>query len=145
MRMARSRYDGSRYFSQVSAGSRTWPSASTTGALSGVVIAVSSSGGGYCSRANPFPLERRRNPFRHLAHAPGVLPSLVTGRSPKRAILRMWRRGTPCASGPPDLHRGTRGGRMKQVALLLLGTLTLLASLIAGPPAAGAASPDRLY
>src|ERR1051325_12230752 len=29
MRIARSRYDGSRYFTQVSAGSRTWPSAST--------------------------------------------------------------------------------------------------------------------
>ena len=38
MRMARSRYEGSRYFSQVSAGSRTWPSASTTGALTEVVM-----------------------------------------------------------------------------------------------------------
>src|SRR4029077_14454378 len=133
---------GSRYFCQVSAGSRTWPSASTTGALSSVVIAGSSSGGGYCSRANPFPLERRRNPLRHLAHAPGVLPSLVTGRSLKRAILRMWRRGTPCAPGPPDLHRWTRGERMKQVAVLLLGALTLFASLLAGPRAAGAASPE---
>jgi ABC-type multidrug transport system ATPase subunit len=33
MRMARSRYAGSRYFTQVSAGSRTWPSESTTGAV----------------------------------------------------------------------------------------------------------------
>src|SRR4030095_7801822 len=41
MRMARSRYAGSRYFSQVSAGSRTWPSESTTSALAEVVIAVS--------------------------------------------------------------------------------------------------------
>src|SRR5947207_54957 len=42
--MARSRYDGSRYFSQVSAGSRTWPSASTTGACTAVVIVSSSCG-----------------------------------------------------------------------------------------------------
>src|SRR5262245_27610434 len=42
MRMARSRYCGSRYFSQVSAGSSTWPSASTTGALLDVVMVVAS-------------------------------------------------------------------------------------------------------
>src|SRR5438552_19141191 len=41
MRIARSRYACSRYFSQVSAGSSTWPSASTTGALTEVVIDVS--------------------------------------------------------------------------------------------------------
>src|SRR4029453_17691554 len=41
MRMARSRYAGSRYFSQVSAGSRTWPSESTTNVLAEVGIAVS--------------------------------------------------------------------------------------------------------
>ena len=34
---------------------------------------------------------------------------------------------------------------MKQVAVLLLGALTLLASLLAGPRAAGAASPEKLY
>src|SRR5215510_10450771 len=45
MRMARSRYDGSRYSSQVSAGSRTCPSASTTGALIWLVIVVASSSG----------------------------------------------------------------------------------------------------
>src|ERR1700738_577175 len=36
--MARSRYEGPRYVSHVSAGSRTWPSESTTGALGEVVI-----------------------------------------------------------------------------------------------------------
>ena len=34
---------------------------------------------------------------------------------------------------------------MKQVAVLLFGALTLLASLLAGPRAAGAASPEKLY
>ena len=34
---------------------------------------------------------------------------------------------------------------MKQAAVLLFGALTLLASLIAGPRAAGAASPEKLY
>src|SRR5712691_10078836 len=41
MRMARSRYEGSRYFSQVSAGSSTWPSESTTRGSTEVVIVVS--------------------------------------------------------------------------------------------------------
>jgi putative ABC transport system substrate-binding protein len=34
---------------------------------------------------------------------------------------------------------------MKQAAVLLLGALTLLASLLAGPRAAGAASPEKVY
>jgi len=34
---------------------------------------------------------------------------------------------------------------MKQAAVLLFGALTLLASLLAGPRAAGAASPEKLY
>src|SRR3977135_2597359 len=66
MRMARSRYEGSRYFSQVSAGSRTWPSASTTGAFIDdppqVRGAASSSGERVSQLADAFDPEPPRLP-----------------------------------------------------------------------------------
>src|SRR5205085_2234096 len=103
MRIARSRYDGSRYFSQVSAGSRTWPSASTTRVLTEVVVIVRLRDDD--TLGPPKEAAHARSRPDRPRHHPGARPVRSRERGATTRYDRHWTGGGAGDDGPAADHR----------------------------------------